>query len=199
MDEKSTVTSLQQENQVTESTSLERIIVVVGHIGSGKSTVTKYLHDKYRFKVVSASSVFRTLLGQYSNTREEFQNEVMKWLEHNGEREFGLAIISHCIGSKTVIDGLRLLGALEVLKENFGGKLTIIGLKLSNKLAYKRQINRTNNTLPILDYNEFVKAREHSSENQIDELLKLSQFILSNTGNIDDLYTQVDDVLAKLG
>ncbi len=182
------------------------IIGITGSFGAGKGVVVDYLVQQKNFKHYSA----RTFI---------FEEAVRRGLDVSKGREVtipvandlraknGPAYIIESLykqamagGGDAVIESLRAVAEVRKLKE-LGG--VVLGVEADAHVRYERILKRGSETDNV-SYEQWLdQERRESNPNDptkqnIFGALKESDFILTNNGTPEELFEQVEEVLAKV-
>ncbi len=178
------------------------IFGLVGPIASGKDTVKKYLQQKYRAEGCRFSTILRDVATRISlpNSRENLQvlSTVLR-------RQFGEDILAKAIAKDAsnfdrdvvVVDGVRRMADIKHLSElpNF----SLLGVDADPKIRYERLVKRNENVGDDKKtYDQFLKDHEYETELEIPAIMKKAKYSLDDNGNFDDLYRQIDKIMANL-
>lgn len=98
------------------------IIGITGPFGSGKTTASVYFETKGFFKII-LSSFLEEELGKQGKeiTRENLQDLGNLWRKQNGSGILAQKALDYIFANnieKVVVDGIRNLGEVEVLKKS---------------------------------------------------------------------------------
>ena len=182
---------------------MDKIIFgLVGSLASGKETLKKYLAEKYDAKDCRFSSILRDVLSRLSisNSRENLQKISTVLRANFGEDLLASAIAtdaSKLDADIVVIDGVRRFTDIEHLKDlpNF----ILIKVDADPKLRYERMKLRNENAGDDKKtFEEFLKDHEAEADKQIPEVMKTAKYSIDNSGSFEDLYRQIDEIIAKL-
>lgn len=127
------------------------ILVVVGGIGSGKSSATDVLEEKFAYSKVNSGRVLAELMGipPVSTTpRKEFQETAWDFINQEGGPEklaSALFTAAASLGKKHVIvDGIRQQSTLEALRKMTDGALALLYVYATPDLALQLYCQREN-------------------------------------------------------
>jgi predicted NUDIX family phosphoesterase/dephospho-CoA kinase len=164
-----------------------RHVAVVGCIGSGKTEVCKLLEQDFGFSYVPTGRILSDLQKTKSIEqigRGAFQKIALDFIQSaSGSTELAEAIQARIRASdqeRHVIDGLRLPGTFELLRERLDGDLTLVYVDatVDNAFVFFRQ--REN---PRITMKAFLKLLRHPVENQISDFMKMANLVIYNYGN----------------
>jgi dephospho-CoA kinase len=178
------------------------IIGLVGEIASGKDTVADYLAENHNSKTVSFSQSLRDIVDRLfiPQTRENLANLGIKLRE-----QFGQDILSKTVakeietGDKSIacLPNVRLESDIDHLKDMDG--FVLVGIETEQKTRYERLTKRGQNADDnTKTWEEFIKDSELPTETQIRDLIKKCSHKLDNNGTVEELYKQIEELLAKL-
>jgi len=175
------------------------IIGLTGEMASGKSTVAKYLQEKYGAVGYRFSNILRDALTRIhkDNSRENLQIMSTMLRKTYGEDVLAKAMAGDAQKDKNdivVVDGVRRLGDIEHLKKLSGFKL--VYMEADIKKCHERISVRNEN---IDDkgktFEEFKKDRGREAEQQITELKEFADIVVDNNDDIENLYEEVDKIV----
>jgi dephospho-CoA kinase len=178
------------------------IIGLAGEISSGKGTVAKYIKDKYSGSTFRFSTMLRDVLDRLyiQQTREStshlstllrqfFGEDIMAKVMYNDVKNDENPIV--------VIDGVRRQADIKYLKELPEFKLVFIDALIKNR--YDRIQTRGENADDNKKtFEEFKNDHRLETELQISDLKNISDFVIDNNGNKEELYEKVSDLIDKL-
>ncbi len=178
------------------------IIGIAGEIVSGKDTVTHYLENRYGARIFFLSDPLRDVLDRLhlAQTRENLTR-----VSGAIRTEFGDNILSHSIASDAandppsfvVIDGVRRQSDIEAVKEL--PEFSLLYVEADIKTRYERIVRRRQNADDeTKTFEDFQKDHLLETEIGISALRSEARFIINNDGSLEDLYSQVDDIVAEL-
>lgn len=178
------------------------ILGFVGPIASGKGTACTYLKDKYSAEIFRFSTILRDILDRLHlvQSRENMQN-----LSSNLRSTFGEDLLSKVILSDlnnsaakiVVLDGVRRQSDIKYIETDTNFHL--IEIDAEPKIRYERIIKRSENS----DDNQktleqFLADEQQETETQIKGLARTAKFQINNSGSIDNLYLQLDNILKQI-
>lgn len=178
------------------------IIGLVGSLASGKETTKKYLAEKYNAKDCRFSSILRDVLERVAlpNSRDNLQKLSTVLRASFGENLLAKAIAmdaSKLEAQIVVIDGVRRFTDIEHLNElpNF----ILVKIDADPKIRYERMKLRNENAGDdVKTFEEFMSDHDKEADRQIPEVMKTAQYSIDNSGTLEDLYRQIDELLEKL-
>jgi dephospho-CoA kinase len=176
------------------------VIGLAGQIASGKDTVADYVKKKYGGETVSFSQPMRDILNRlYLPVDREHMVKVTKILIDN----FGSDILSKTIATEIaksdkqifILPNIRREADYEHLKDNPG--FILVGLEAEARTRYERLIKRgQNEDDKTKTWEQFQKDAGLFTEVTIAPLIVKSKIKLDNNGSFEDLYKQVDKLIA---
>ena len=178
------------------------ILGLVGSMASGKETVKKYLAENYKAKDCKFSSPLRDVLDRIvvSVSRENMQNLSTILRANFGENLLAKIIAndaSKLEAEIVVIDGVRRPTDIEHLIKlpNF----FLIKIDSDPKTRYERMIKRNENEGDDKKtFEQFMKDHEAEADSLIPKVMESAQYSIDNSGNFEDLYKQIDEIIKKL-
>jgi dephospho-CoA kinase len=180
-----------------------RVIGVVGKIGSGKDEVLKYLKQRYGVPYISTGDIVRDIAARegIEATREN--------LESISERCFatmGKGCFVKMAGDEIKkrgwqiagISGIRAPADVKTLKEMFVDSFILVRVEVQDpELRFQRVVRRHEGRDPE-KYEQF-QVQDYSEEEifHISKTAGMADYAVGNDGTLDDLHTQVDELVAS--
>jgi len=168
-----------------------KVIGISGSIGSGKSTIAKYLEEK-GFISCSFSQLLENMLKDRNekicrSNLQEIGNEIHRF---PGQRWLGKKLIEKVKQHKNiVIDGLRFPEDRALMIETFGPSFLHLHIETPFELLNSRIKDRKIEDIPL------NKSLKNPIEFEIKDLKKISSHIIINDMQLPHLYEQVDKTL----
>jgi len=178
------------------------IIGLVGPIASGKGTVKKYLVEKYSAQDCRFSTILRDVLKRLSiePSRDNLINLSTILREQFGQDLLAKVIANdakHLDGEIVVIDGVRRMEDVKYLREVPG--FVLVAIDAHPEKRHTRLVVRNENTGDDKKtYEEFIADHSRETEATIPGVMKTADLIIDNSGTFDELYAQVDKIVAEL-
>jgi predicted NUDIX family phosphoesterase/dephospho-CoA kinase len=173
-----------------------KVLHIVGHIGSGKTEACSLLEKDFGYKSIKASNVLKKILGfslEESVSREIMQNEGYKFIKSELGHEILAEEINKIIQSipkqHWVIDGLRFPRTHEVLQKKYGHKIPIIYIESIVDNQYKYYLERER---IIKSFEEYLKIVYHPVEKEIERFLHKADIVVYNHGSFDAYIDQLN-------
>jgi dephospho-CoA kinase len=182
------------------------IIGITGTIGAGKGTVVDYLIEHYNFKHLSVRKFLTEILltkGIEAN-RDSFTLLANSLRAENESPSYIIELLYNQAiekGENTIIESIRTVGEIDKLREM--GNFILLAVDADKKMRYDRIYARKSVTDNI-SFEKFIhdEDREMQSNNpnhqNIGACILLADFTLSNHGDIDELYSQIDTIISKI-
>jgi dephospho-CoA kinase len=178
------------------------ILGLVGPIASGKGTVCNYLKNKYNAEIFRFSTILRDLLDRIylPQSRENMQKLSSILRQNFGEDLLAQAMVKDFQKSPSeiiILDGVRREADIKEIKSNTA--FYLIEISADIKTRYERIIKRSENTDDsIKTFEQFQSDEQQETETQIQKLAQAAALHIDNSGSIDELYRQIDEILNKL-
>ena len=178
------------------------IIGLVGPIASGKDVTKKYLESKYGAKHCKFSTPLRDVLNRLfieisrdniidlsTILRERFGQDLLAKVMAHDASELDSDIV--------IIDGVRRLSDIEHLTKL--SHFSLVKIDADSKIRYERMKLRNENVGDAdKSYGEFMEDHERETEATIPEVMEKAKFSLDNSGGLEDLYKQIDELITKI-
>ncbi len=190
------------------------IIGLTGGIGSGKSTVSGYICEKYGFRLVDADQISRELVKKGSPLLEEIARTFgPRFITDKGElrrKALGREVFSR-EGGKEKLDSIMMPAILDAIRgeaENAGENLLI-----DAALLFEEGIDGMADTTILVDADEETRVRRvcardgacpedvrNRIKNQMpsEDKRKLADHVIDNSGSVSELYENVDNLLRTM-
>jgi predicted NUDIX family phosphoesterase len=185
--------------------SSDRVIVVSGRIGSGKTETASYLSQKLRCPLVRSSKVLQELMEVPPISeigRREFQTRALEFIRRDGGPErladkiamrVSESSTQHCI-----VDGIRHLTTYESLESHFNGKTSLIFVQTPPDVAYDMYRAREVDAHLAFNYREFLEIYDAPGEAEISSLGRKAQVYIYNSFGIEAFRRTLDEVARRI-
>ncbi len=178
------------------------ILGLTGEMASGKSSVAKYVSDKYEADVFRFSNILRDALKRIykDNSRENLQIMSTMLREAFGEDILARAMADDARTSDShviAVDGVRRLGDIEHLKKVDGFYLIYLEADIE-KCHARLSVRGENIDDNGKTFEEFKKDRAREAERQIIELKEYADIIIDNNGTLEELYNKINEFISKI-
>ncbi len=178
------------------------IMGFVGPIASGKDAAVDYIKQKMGAEVFGFSEVLKDILQLLYLPAD--RDKLIK-LSEILRGAFGDDILSKVIVARAnnaksavvAIEGIRRWADIEILKDD--PNFHLISIETDPRIRYERITKRSekpddqNKT-----WEEFLADNQRSTEVAIQELADKAEFHVDNSGTMEDLYKQLDEVMLHL-
>ena len=181
------------------------IIGITGTLGAGKGTVVDYLVKNKGFIHLSVRAYLTELIIKDGNI---VNRDSMMDKGNELRTKFGSSYIVDELyktavekGGNCIIESLRAPGEIESLRKK--GKFYMLAVNADPKTRYKRILSRASETDKI-SFEEFIENenREMTSHDPNKQNLKkciaMSDFLINNDGNLEELYDQTKKIIEKI-
>jgi dephospho-CoA kinase len=180
-----------------------QLIAVVGMTGAGKSSVVDYLTKKGYPKVYFGGVIYDAMreagVPQGEDNEKIFRNAIR---EREG-KDFVIRRIIKQIRDlnnagqhKVIVDGLYAWYEYQIMKHEFPGEVTFVGVVAPRHLRYKRVAARKERP-------QTPAESEKRDWNEIDDFQKgcpiaMADYFVMNDGDIEKLHRDVDAILSEI-
>jgi dephospho-CoA kinase len=189
---------------------MSKIIAVVGMTGSGKSVIADELVRKgykfLRFGQITLDLVKERGLEPTEENERPIREEVRSKHGMGAYAILNIPKIDDLIRSdNVVVDGLYSWSEYKILKEKYGNSLAVIAVYAPPDLRYQRlgerkleQADQALRNRPASK--EAAQARDHAEIENVEKggPIAMADYTLINTGNVEDLLAQLEDVLKEI-
>ena len=96
-----------------------------------------------------------------------------------------------------IIDGVRRFSDIQYLKDlpNF----ILVKVDADAKVRYERLVARNENEGDDKKtFDQFMKDHEAEADKQIPEVMKTAKHSIDNSGSLEDLYRQIEEIIKKV-
>lgn len=171
----------------------KRLVVgITGRIGSGKTTVAKYLESRSNFQYLRYSEVLTEWLAKDLESKAHLQKVGWEVMAGGLQVELNRRLIGQITPDADVaVDGLRHPLDCETLSSSFSASFHLLYMETHARERFERlkRIGRYTN----IDL--FEAADSHPVEQQIESLRANAAVVIHNERSLQDLYTAVDEVV----
>lgn len=178
------------------------IFGIAGEIGSGKTSIAKYLQKKYQAKLFSFSGMLRDILHRLylEETRSNIQT-LSTILRQSFSEDIMSKVIAKDIelapAKLIVAEAIRRPSDIVYLKQL--PRFFVIAVRADVSKRFERLTARSENADDqTKTWKEFQKEAEQESEQKIQEIAKQADFTIDNNGSLEELHQQVDMIMQKI-
>ncbi len=178
------------------------ILGIAGEIASGKDTVGRYLAEKHGALSLRFSQPLRDILDRLKmgQSRENMSKLSLYLRKAFGEDVLSKVIIEDAKESENdfvVVDGVRRLP--DILHMESDGHFYFAYIEADPEKRYQRLTKRRQNVDDATKTAvQFEKDAKLETETQIRDLKDRAEFVIRNDGTLEELYAQVDSIVATL-
>jgi dephospho-CoA kinase len=168
----------------------ERLFVgITGRIGSGKTTVGKYLESRYGFQYLRYSAELAEWLAKNSESKVHLQKIGWEVMSSGKQAELNRRLIAQINPDADVaVDGLRHPLDYEALNTNFYPSFYLVYIDSPTQLRFDRLKEKGK----YADLGLFQTADSHPVEQKIESLQANAALVIRNQSSIQDLYANLD-------
>lgn len=178
------------------------IIGLIGQLACGKGSVKKYLSEKYNAQDCRFSTPLRDVVARLAilESRENLQKLSTVLRGAFGEDLLAkvIAVDASKLNSEiVVIDGVRRMADIKYLKElsNF----YLIKVEADPKIRFERLKTRNENVGDKdKTFEQFLADQNNEADREIPIVMNSTKISINNDGNLEDLYIQVDKIIAEI-
>lgn len=183
---------------------MDKIIIgIVGENVSGKTTMTNYLIEKYGAVSFRFSDMLSDILRR---VHLEKNRENLQKLSTLLRQNFAEDIMSKTLAKDVeladakiiVTEGVRRPTDITYLKDMPGFHL--VAIQTDMRMRFDRLAGRDEKPDDkTKTWEEFQTEAGHESEQKIQEIAATAEVTIDNNGTIDEMYKQIDDMMASYG
>jgi len=175
------------------------IVAIVGMCGTGKSVVSEYIQETYRFKSVYFGGF---VLEEIKKRKLDINSTNEKIVREDLRNRYGLDVMAKLAGNSidsylnggynVVIDGLYSFSEYLYLKKKFGNDLVMVAIHTAKHIRYERLGTRevrplTPSEVDQRDFNE-IKNIEKAGP------IAIGDYHIVNDSNLKELYSQIERI-----
>lgn len=176
---------------------MKKAVAFCGYICSGKTTLTDYFCDKYKWDKISFGKYIKSLSkNQLSQNRKTWQDIGYKIFKNTTPNDFLIQVIKFNESKSKihVYDSIRHLDILFEVRKYYDETI-VFYLKTNEIDLYERYIKKYDDGIT---YSQFEKMNRHPIEKEISDIIHHSDYILDGSKPKDDLILEVNLILEKL-
>jgi dephospho-CoA kinase len=189
----------------------KKIPLIIGFVskrGCGKDACSRYIVRKYGAKEITMSSYMSRAVNffQLPTSRSN-----LVWLITKLRSRFGKGILARAVireiqedgFSIYILNGVRIMREIEILRETFGRKFVLVDIACSDKIRFDRvkkrekrlKVSKDNVNMALAD---FVKQERHIvTEIEIPTIEKKADYLIENNGSMEELHKNLDELIKK--
>jgi dephospho-CoA kinase len=168
------------------------VIGITGRIGSGKTTVGRYLESHFEFQYVRYSAVLADWLAKDPERKTQLQNVGWEVMAGGMQPELNRRLFAEISqDSEVVVDGLRHPLDCETLSKSFSASFHLLYIDSPSQLRF----TRLNHKGKYANLASFEAADSHQVEQYIDSLRAKAAVVIHNERSIENLYESVDEAV----
>jgi dephospho-CoA kinase len=173
----------------------ERLVIgITGRIGSGKTTVGRYLESRYGFQYLRYSKVLAEWRAKDPESKAHLQKVGWEVMVGGMQAELNRRLIARIRSDIDVaVDGLRHPLDYETLSSSFSESFRMLYIDSPARLRFERLNQKGKYT----DFDSFDVADSHPVEQQIDPLRANAALVIDNKGSLQDLYEEIDRAISN--
>lgn len=178
------------------------IIGLVGEMGSGKSTVARYITETRQASHYRFSDFLREILEKLyiSPTRTNLIDLFLVLAKQFGEDVLARPmkeLITKNSNNLVVVEGIRRPADISLLKElpNF----YLVGITSQKEIRYSRiTARREKSDDSTKTYEAFREDERRPTEILIAEMIKTADYIINNNGTVEKLHTEIENLISNI-
>jgi dephospho-CoA kinase len=179
---------------------MKLVIGLVGRIGSGKTAVSEYLQDTYGAHEHRFSQILMDILDGINIPHERGHlQELGKILRARLGKDVIVNAFKTDLEKDTseilIVDGIRYENEVAMLKEKDG---VLLFVTASPEARYMRAVKRGEKGEAEITYEQFLESEKAETEKHIEEIKDSADYIIDNSGTLDELHDKVDGIVEAL-
>jgi dephospho-CoA kinase len=174
----------------------ERLVIgITGRIGSGKTTVGRYLESKHGFQYLRYSEILAEWRAKDPESKSHLQKVGWEVMVGEMQGELNRRLVARITpDADASVDGLRHPLDYQTLSSFFYKSFHLLFINSPALLRFER----LNQKGKYEDFASFNAAEHHPVEQHIDSLLAKAAVVVDNQGSLQDLYNTVDATISSL-
>jgi dephospho-CoA kinase len=171
------------------------VIGITGRIGSGKTTIGRYLESQFAFQYVRYSAVLADWLARDPERKSQLQKVGWEVMAGGMQPELNRRLLAEIRPeSNAVVDGLRHPADYETLGKSFPGSFHLFYIDSPSQLRFAR----LNHAGKYENLGSFEAADSHQVEQYIEMLRANATAVIRNERSLEDLYAAADEAVRTL-
>lgn len=180
-----------------------KILAIVGMSGSGKSVAVDYLTEQGFPKVYFGGMIIKEMKKRGIEITPDNEREFREMIRSTEGKDWvvrqAIAETKDLIEAgqkRIVLDGVYSWTEYKILKHDFPGELTFIAIITPKALRYERVAKRPERPFDAVK----IRERDHSEIENLEKggPIVAADYFIMNDGTIEDLYTQLKDILNEI-
>ncbi|MFT4048642.1 MAG: HTH domain-containing protein [Solirubrobacterales bacterium] len=184
----------------------KHILVIMGEIGSGKSSMTSVLTSDFGYTEVNSGAALAELLDlpklapAGESGRAEFQNAAASFINSpDGPRKLAIEILRRARESgadRVVVDGIRQRATLDAIRDAAEHPIYTVYVHTPPDVAFRLYKSRRGDNPTV---QEFVEVREAEVESEVAEMIQVADTVVYNWIGQGAFRTVIRSVMGDLG
>jgi dephospho-CoA kinase len=179
------------------------ILAIVGRDVSGKDTVGKYLKKKYGFAHVVTGQLVRDYIAEHhlGEPTRELMIEVATDVRARLGADYFLQVGLGSDADRLALDGVRAMGEVSAVRAA-GGQVLAVEAPIEKRFEWAKSRGRTSDEATFQDFVKHEQLQSHSSSasgQSVDEVILGADYVIVNDGDLSDLFTKADALMAQMG
>ena len=176
------------------------IIGLTGKIGSGKTTLSAYIQEKYNFQKLSF--VDKILIPELQKRGETVNRRNLQRIGREFYLKYGDIKLTEWLlegispENRWIVDDIRYPTTADYIKAKFSNNFWVIGVKADIQVRFQRVLTRGKEGK--ISYQDFLKMDSAPTEQQIEKVLSQADYFIKNNGTLAELYQQCDKILREI-
>lgn len=178
------------------------IICLTGMPGSGKTTVAEMLRER-GFEFVEMHDAVNIMMEErgIERTFENRERFALDMRTQKGRDVFAVATAERVkrMGKNAVINGVRDSDEIDCIKRILGDDVVVVAITAPPELRYERIRKTPDSWVKAKDRKAFEYRDETNRKMGVEKAMNSADFVIANTGTVEELKTDVESVLREAG
>ncbi len=183
----------------------DRVVVVAGRIGSGKSETAGYISQRLHCPLIKTGELIGGLMSAPALSeigREEFQARAFSFISApDGTHKLAAAIMSQIEaqgGQRVIVDGIRNLDTYERLEKMCTDGVGLLFVQTPPDVAFDMYRAREVQGTLTFSYREFLKVYDAPVESEIPSLGRRANAYIYNSFGMEAFRRTLDELVPRL-